>query len=194
MGLSALISKIFLFVTIIINILTQVLVLLLWWPVPVTVVSKRGLHYVDSSSRNETLSSRATKTTIGFSIILFFLVVPTRSLGGFKILGTIGRKSLCFLKLKVEEIEVFIVGVLFELRSRRAMAPGVVNIYLTDQGKKVEGGFGLRNDSFPDGLVPSVFPTAVLLVLRTNEEPLRNKRIKTGSEVTVLASNLQKTV
>ena len=50
----------------------------------------------------------------------------------------------------------------------RAVALGVVNIYLTDPQKKVQGGLGLSRDSLFDGLVAGVSLTICLLGLGTD--------------------------
>ena len=96
MRLGILVSKIPLFITILIGDLTYVLIFLLQWLVAVIIVLRRGLNYIDSNRRSEVLKSGDTKITIGFSIALTFLIVLTRFLGGCSIFRVIGRQNLCF--------------------------------------------------------------------------------------------------
>ena len=51
------------------------------------------------------------------------------------------------------------------------MALKVASIYLTDPERKVEGGFDFYDNGFPNGLVPDILLTAVLLGLGTNKGP-----------------------
>ena len=81
------------------------------------------------------------------------------------------RQSLYFLSLRVEDIEVSIVGMLFQLRDGGVVSLGAASIYLTDPGQKVKGGFGLRSDSFLNGLVPSVLSIPILLSMSTDKGP-----------------------
>ena len=150
---------------------TSIFVFLLWWPVAVTVVWRRGINWVNPIGQGEALKSRATRTTIGFSIAPIFIIVLARFLGVFSMLRAIEKQGLYFLKLRAEEIGAFIMGMLFGLRGRGAKAPGAASIYLADSKQKVKGGFGLRSNSFLDELIPDVFSTAVLLSLSIDRKP-----------------------
>ena len=92
-------------------------------------------------------------------------MVSARFLGGLNTLGAIERQGLYFLRLTAEKIRASIVGVLFGLESGRLIAREAASIYFTDQGQKVESGFGLCINDLPDGLVPSIFLTGVLFSL-----------------------------
>ena len=81
------------------------------------------------------------------------------------------KQDLCFMRLKTEEIRVFITIVLFGLRGGKAIALRAMSIYFTDREQKDGGGFGLRNDSLLDGLVLDVFAAAILLNLGTDVGP-----------------------
>ena len=119
----------------------------------------------------KTLKSQVTKTTISFSIAPTFLMVPARSFGGFSTLKLMGRQDLYFLRLKAEEIGVFIAGVFFGLESKRAIAPKAASTHLMDPWRKIEDGFGFCNNGLLDGLVPNILPTALLLGLGTDKRP-----------------------
>ena len=170
-GPSLLVSKILFLDRIIIGDLTQVFFFLLWWPFVVTIVLKHGLSYVDSNDQDKVLKSRATRTIIGFFIAISLLMILTSSLRNFNMLGAIGKQGLCFLRLKVEEIGASIIGVLFGLRGKGAMALEAMSIYFADLERKIESGFGLCSDVFLDSLLSSIFLMAVLLGLGTNRGP-----------------------
>ena len=71
----------------------------------------------------------------------------------------------------MEKIKASIAGVLFGLKNGSAIALRATSIHFTDQGWKVEGGFGIRGNAFPDGLIPNIFLTTVLLDLGIDREP-----------------------
>ena len=108
---------------------------------------------------------------IDFSTALIFFVLLAKSFEGLNMLGTIEKQSLCFVRLRAEEIGAFILGMFFRLRAGGVMALEVASIYLTDSKQKVKGGFGLRSNGFLNGLIPSVFLTAVLLSFDMDREP-----------------------
>lgn len=135
------------------------------------VISRRGLNCVNPNGRGEALRSRPIRTTSGLSITFTLLVVQTRSFGGLSILEAMRKQGLYFLRLRAEEIGASIADVLFGLGGRGVMAPKVVSIHFMDLVQKFESGFSLCGDGLPDGLVPNVFTTIVLLGLGTDREP-----------------------
>lgn len=100
------------------------------------VILKCNLNYVDSNDKGETLKSRATRTTISFSIMPIFFVVLTRFFEGLSMLEAMWKQGLCFPRLRADKIKAFIVDMLFEFGTGRAMAPGATSIYLTDTREK----------------------------------------------------------
>ena len=108
---------------------------------------------------------------IGFYITPSFFMVLARFLTGLSTLGAMMRQDLYLLRLRAEKIGVSITGILCRHGNGEAMALGTANIHLTDLKRKVEGGFGLRNNGLSDSLVSSIFSTAILLDLGTDREP-----------------------
>ena len=51
------------------------------------------------------------------------------------------------------------------------MAPKTANIYFSNPRRKVEGGFDFHGNSFFNGLLPGIFPTAILLGLGIDGRP-----------------------
>ena len=51
------------------------------------------------------------------------------------------------------------------------MAPKIANIYFLDLRRKVEGGFGLHDDGFFNGLLLGVFSMVILLGLGMDRWP-----------------------
>ena len=133
--------------------------------------------------------------TIPFSIALIISMVFLRLFRGFGILEALKRLESRLLRPEKVPIEDLLLGAFVRLRGG-LITPKIGNIYLLDLGQKIERGFGFCNNDLLDGLLPGVFPTAILLGLRTDKSrrPLPNRRIKTGFKITALASNFQKTV
>ena len=171
MEFNALVSKMSLLITIVTDGLTQVLIFLTRWPVAatITIVSSRGLHSVALSCRSETLRlpiAGAAIMTIPISLIL--LVVSARSFG-LNGLEVIRRHGSCLVR--AEWKTALVPGIIFGRFWGRAMAPRVANIHLADLEKKVQGGFSLSRDDFPNGLISGVFLTNFLLGLSLDRWP-----------------------
>ena len=92
---------------------------------------------------------------------------PVRSLGVFGVLKRLGFKFLRPGKILVENL---FLGA-FVCFGEGLIATWAANIYLLDQGQKVQSGFGLQCVSLLDVLLPGILLTAILLGLGMDEEP-----------------------
>ena len=136
------------------------------WLVAATIISSRGLGFVDFSGWGGALKPGATGAAIAtISIAPTLLVIPARFFS-LRELRAMRRHGSCLLK--AEQKGTLIPGVIFGRFQGRAVAPEAASIYLTNPQKKVQDGFGLSRDSFFDGLVPGVLLTTFLLGLGTD--------------------------
>ena len=137
------------------------------WLVPATIISSQSLGRVDPSGRGGALRLRAAKATIAtILIMLTLLMVLVRSLQSLSLLETMRRHGSCLLE--AERKGALVPSMILGTFQDRAMALGAASIHLTDQQRKVQGGFGLSCDSLLDSLVPDVFLTTFLLGLGMN--------------------------
>ena len=171
MQLNALVKKMLFLVIFVTNDLIQVFVFLLQWPFLLMVILRRNLNCSALNGRGRTLKSRVKRIKIDIFIALNFFVVLVRFLRSLSMLGAIRREGLYFLKLSAKRIEALIIGALFGLRWKGAMALGAGNIHLTNLGRKVKGNFCLCGDSFLNGLVSGVFSTTIWLGLGRKGRP-----------------------
>ena len=160
------------FVTITINDLTQISIFLIWWPVAISVVASRRIGYIDLSCWGQAWRSWAKRATIttAFSIIHIIFIIFLRPVRGLGILGVLKRLGYRLLKPKRVLVENFLFDTFFHLGGR-SMALKIANIYFLDSRQKVKGSFSLRNDSFLNGLLSSIFSKAILLGLDMDKKP-----------------------
>ena len=166
------------------------------WPVAatITIILSQSLGFVDSSGQAGALEPGAAVAAIAMiSIAPTFLVVLASSFDLGKLRAM--RRHGSYL-LRAEWKETFVLGVILGRFWGGAMAPGAASIYLVDPQKKVQSGFSFSRNGHPNGLVAIVFLMTFLLGLaRMDGLGLsRNRGIKTGSKITMLASNSGKTV
>ena len=162
--LSALVSKMPLFVTIVTGDLCQAFVLPLQWPVAVLVILSQKIGCVKSNIWGgawKSWTARAMITTT-FVIASIVFIVFSRLVQNLGVLEALKRLKSTFLRLEKVLVGDLFFGAFVRL-GRRSMAPRTVNIYFLDPGRKVEGGFGLRGNGFLNGLLPDVLLTAILL-------------------------------
>ena len=77
------------------------------WLVAATIISSRSFGYIDSSGRSGSLRPEAAGAAIAtISIVPTFLMVPTRSLQGLSLLGTIRRHFSCLLGAERKGVSV----------------------------------------------------------------------------------------
>ena len=169
-GLNALVSKIPFFVIIVINDLTQIFVLLFWWPVVVAVVLNKKIGCINPNSYGKVWRSWATRTMITMVFFIAFinlriLLRPVQSLDILKMLRKLRFKLLKFEKNPIED---FFFG-MFICLEKRLMALRTANIYLLNPGQKVKSGFGLCEDGFLDGLFPDILLIVIFFSLDIDE-------------------------
>ena len=157
-----------LFVIVVTDGLAQVFIFLTCWLVAATIISSRGLGFVDPHIRGGALRPGAAGAAIAtISIMPTLLMVLARSLRDLSWLGTMRRHDLCLLGAERKRASVPSV-VLGRFRVG-AVASGAASIYLTDSQKKVQDGIGLSRDRLLDGLIPDILSTTFLLGLSTEE-------------------------
>ena len=183
-----------LFDTFVTGVLAQVPIYLMRWLVAATIILSRDLGRVDLSGRDGALKPGAAGTTIAtIFIALILLVVLARSLS-FDKLGAMRRHGSCLVR--VERKGALVPSVILGSFWDGAVTPGAASIHLTDPQREVESGFDHSHNSLLNGLVPGVLwqPFCSTWGRMEGLRPLRNRRIKTGSEIIALASNSRRTV
>ena len=106
------VGKIALFITVVTNGPTQVLIFPMRWLVAATVIMSRGLSCVDLNGQGEALRPEAAGAKIAtIAILPTLLVVLSRSLS-FGGLRAIGRNGSCLLKAEQSKTSVW--GVIFD--------------------------------------------------------------------------------
>ena len=172
MKLGALISKMHLLVTIIRGGLTQVLVLPVWWPAAVLVISSRRIGCIDLCGWGRAWKSWATRVTITTtsSIAPIVSMVLLRPVRGFDILGIMRKLGSRLLQPGKVLFEDFFLNA-FVRFGGRSMTLKAASIYFLHLRQKIESGVGPYGNGLVNGLLPDVLLIAILLGLGTNEEP-----------------------
>ena len=132
---------------------------------------------------------------MAFSIAFIISVVfsrPIWGLGILRALRTLKSKLLRPGRVPVENL----LFVAFVRLGGGLIAPKTANIYFSNPRRKVKGGFGLRGNSFFNGLLTGILSTPSYLawVQIKNRRLFCNKQIRTGSKIIASALNSWKTV
>ena len=97
-------------------------------------------------------------------IVFIVLLRPVKGLNVLRMLKRLGSK---FLKPGKILVETFFFS-MFIYFKRRLMALRTANIYFSNARRKIENGFGLRNNSFLHGLLSNIFLPIILIGLGTD--------------------------
>ena len=108
--------------------------------------------------------------TTAFFIAPIVLIVFSRPVQGLGVLEALQKVESRLLKLGKVSIKNLLLGAFIKLGGG-LMAPTIAAIYLLDPKGKVEGSFGLCGNGFLNGLLSSIFSTAILLGLGIDRKP-----------------------
>ena len=107
---------------------------------------------------------------MAFSIVPIVLRIFLRLVWGLGVFGTLKRLKSRRLRPEKVLFKNFFVSA-FVYLGGGLVTSKIANIYFSDLGRKIEGGFGLRGDNFLNGPLLGVFPAAILLSLGMDGRP-----------------------
>ena len=118
-GLSIPVNKISLLIIIVTGDSTQVPVLLLWWPVVIMVISRKGIGYIDPNGWDGAWKSWAARAIITITLFIIFIVSivlskPVRVLDILGALKKLGSRLLILGRFLIEDLFVDMLSALGE--------------------------------------------------------------------------------